>query len=144
MCAADLARADVSSLQVTLLPELRIVESGSKEPRYRFVPAQQINQGQEIYYTVRITNRTKEKVKHATVEQPVPANTHLVERSVTGGGATISYSVDGGKTFITSSEWRAAVSDSHAPIRITHIRWQFRHALAPHVTVLARFRVVFD
>jgi uncharacterized repeat protein (TIGR01451 family) len=144
MSIVTLARADVSPLQVTLIPELRVAELVGKEIRYRFVPAQQVTQGQEIYYTARITNLANEKVKHPIVDQPVPANTHLVERSVTGGGAAVSYSIDGGKNFMPSSELRSAAADSRTPLKITHIRWQFRHALAPHVTVLARFRVVFD
>ena len=141
---SDAVWAAANPLQVKLTPELRVVEQHGNEQRVSYVPAKIIAQGQEIYYTVNIVNLTNEKLRHAEVVQPVPANTHLVERSATGAGAAISYSIDGGKNFITATEVRSAGNDSAAHSRITHIRWQFRHALAPHVAVLARFRVVFD
>ena len=136
---------DANPLQVTLIPELRVVEQHGNEQRITYVPAKQVSQGQEICYTVRIVNLANEKIRHAEVVQVVPANTHLVERSVTGAGALISYSIDGGRNFISAAETRDEMDDNpDKKIRITHVRWQFHHALAPHVIVLARFRVVFD
>jgi len=129
-------------LLITMSPEIRIVERHGKDEQVRYVPARKVEQGQEIYYTVRIVNASNEKVRHATVVQTVPANTSLVEKSVTGAGAALTYSIDGGKNFITLTELRN-VSATVTP-RVTHIRWQFRHSLAPHVTVLARFCAVFD
>jgi uncharacterized repeat protein (TIGR01451 family) len=139
------ANAEVNPLQITLIPEVRKVETHGSESRVYYVPAKTISQGEEIYYTVRIVNLANDKVKRATVVQPVPSNTHLVDRSVTGAGAAITYSIDGGKTFISAGEMRNALDDrAPLPVRVTHIRWQFRHALAPHVVVFARFRVLFD
>jgi uncharacterized repeat protein (TIGR01451 family) len=141
MCAMS---SEPSPLQVTLIPEMRVLEHhGIDEYHYR--PALKIKQGQEIFYTVRIINTTNEKAKHPVVIQPVPTNTHLIEGSVTGTGAAISYSIDGGKTFASMIELSDGSGDD-TPItnNITHVRWQFRHAVAPHAMVLARFRVVFD
>jgi len=139
-CAAP---ADVSSqLVVTMSPEIRVIERRGKDENVRYIPATEVEQGQEIYYTVRILNASNEKVKRAMVIQPVPANTRLIERSVTGAGAALSFSVDGGKNFVSLTELRN--SNAGSPPKVTHIRWQFKHPLAPHVVVLARFRVVFD
>jgi uncharacterized repeat protein (TIGR01451 family) len=131
-----------SPLMVTMLPEIRVIERRGKDEQVRYVPAKDVEQGQQIYYTVRIVNAGNEKVRRAVVIQPVPANTRLVDRSVTGAGATLSYSIDGGKTFLSNAELRSM--NPNTSQKITHIRWQFRHPLAPQVTVLARFRVVFD
>lgn len=138
------AMAEPSPLQVTLTPELRVVEHRGNEQQYHYVPATQVSQGGEIYYTVRIINVTNDRVRHAVVVQAIPANTHLIEDSATGAGAAISYSIDGGKNFLSATALSDATDDSAGPLHITHIRWQFHHALAPHVMVLARFRVVFD
>ena len=143
--AHGVANAEVNPLQITLTPEVRKVETHGSESRVDLVPATTIPQGEEIYYTVRIVNLMNDKVKRATVVQPVPTNTHLVDHSVTGAGAAITYSVDNGRTFISASEMRDALDGHSSPqVNVTHIRWQFRHALAPHVVVFARFRVVFD
>ena len=143
--AADQVNPLPSSLQITLIPEVRMVEHLNGSDHYRYVPAENVVQGQEIYYTVKIVNVGGDKLKHAIVVQPIPINTHLVEHSVTGAGATIAYSIDGGKDFLSADELQSVVDDrSPTFVRVTHIRWQFRHALASHVVVLARFRVVFD
>jgi uncharacterized repeat protein (TIGR01451 family) len=147
LCLRNIASAASSApsdqLIVTMLPEIRVVERHGKDQQVRYLPAKVVEQGQEIYYTVRIVNATNEKVRRAAVIQQVPANTRLVDKSVTGAGAALSYSIDGGKTFFSLAELRNNGSVPASP-RVTHIRWQFRHPLAPHVVVLARFRVVFD
>jgi len=129
---------------VTLSPEIRVIEQRGKDQTVHYAPAKTVEQGQQLYYTVRIVNTSNEKVKHAVVVQPVPANTSLLEKSVTGAGASLGYSIDGGKTFISLTDLRNLISGAAITPRVTHIRWQFRHPLAPHVTVLARFCVVFD
>ena len=136
--------ADPSPLHITMMPELRVVDHYDNADHYHYVPAKQVEQGQEIYYTVRIVNVTNERIKHAVVVQPVPANTQLLDGSVTGIGAIITYSIDDGQTFIAATEAYDAANAHHVPPRVTHIRWQFRHPLSPHVVVFARFRVVFD
>lgn len=130
-------------LHTTLIPELRIADTQSQEKRFRMVPATIIEQGAEVFYTVRATNESNEKLRNAAIVQAVPANTRFIERSATGAGAIITYSVDGGRNFISANDLRGLINDTPRNVRVTHIRWQFRHALAPHVTVLARFRVVF-
>lgn len=146
LCVAGGHAADQPDpLRVTMIPELRVVDHQGNQDHYHYIPARQVSQGEEIYYTVRIVNVTSERIKHAVVVQPVPANTHLIERSVTGAGAIISYSTDGGHTFSSASDvYDVTRAYQKSPVKVTHIRWQFRHPLAPHVVVLARFRVVFD
>jgi uncharacterized repeat protein (TIGR01451 family) len=139
-----LALAAPNPLRTRLIPEIRVVETQGKETRARMIPATIIAQGTEVYYTVRATNDSNEKLRNAVIVQAVPVNTRYVDRSATGAGAAITYSIDGGKNFISASELRSAIGDNPKSVRVTHIRWQLRHALAPHVTVFARFRAVFD
>lgn len=145
LCSVNGLADEPAPLHITLIPELRVVDGQGSEARYHYIPAREVAAGQEIYYTVRIVNITEEKIKHAEVVVPVPANTHLVKQSVTGAGAIISYSTDGGHTFASAQDvYDIAGAYQKKPVRVTHIRWQFRHPLASHVVVLARFRVVFD
>ena len=64
---------------------------------YRFVPARLLEQGQVVYYTVRITNPTTVPLRNVAVVQPVPANTDVPARTRRPARArTSSFSVDGG------------------------------------------------
>jgi len=155
--AAQLDQA--SPLEVSVQAELRTVERDGKVISYRYAPARRFAQGQELYYTVRIRNAGTIAIRDAEVIQPVPTNTHYIAHSATGGGAQITFSVDGGKTFAATNELKlptavfAAADDSAAtrsssrralPADYTHIRWQLRNSLEPGAVVLARFRVVFN
>lgn len=146
-------------LEISVQAQLRSVEHDGSVTSYRYVPAQRVAQGQELYYTVRIRNVGTLAIHDAVVVQPIPANTHYVAHSATGAGAQITFSVDGGKVFAASAELKLPSSFSVAgednaasvpatrrasPADYTHIRWQLRHSLEPGAVVLARFRVVFN
>jgi uncharacterized repeat protein (TIGR01451 family) len=126
-----------SDIETELIAEVR--ENVSTTPGrevYRFVPARMLEQGQVVYYTLRITNQTSVPLRNVAVVQPVPANTTYLADSASGPGADVTFSGDGGRTF------SPAGSLAQAP-HYTHIRWQLRNPLAPGATALARFRATF-
>lgn len=131
--------------EIQLIAELRVPQgpglTGSK-----LVPAVVFEQGQEIDYTVRITNPGKQVMDSVTVVQPLPANTRYVAGSAAGAGADIQFSIDGGQSFAKPSALRSTRDPAlpAATTEYTHIRWQLRYALAPGAVVLARFRAVFQ
>lgn len=147
--------ADSDPIEVTVQAELRVAEREGTVTTYRYVPAAHFDQGQQLYYTVRIRNTGDVAVRDALVVQPIPLHTRYVAGSASGAGAAITYSVDGGRRFAVPDELRIA-SDFQADTQdgpvskratagdYTHIRWQLRHPLEPGAVVLARFRVVFD
>jgi len=113
---------------------------------YRFVPARLLEQGQVVYYTLRITNQTSVPLRNVAVVQPVPANTTYVADSASGPGATVSFSVDGGQSYGPADSLKIEVEGSKQlaqAVQYTHIRWQLRNPLAPGATALARFRATF-
>jgi uncharacterized repeat protein (TIGR01451 family) len=113
---------------------------------YRFVPARLLEQGQVVYYTLRITNQSTVPLRNVAVVQPVPANTTYLADSAAGPGAAVSFSVDGGKTFGPADSLMIEVEGSKQlaqTSQYTHIRWQLRNPLAPGATALARFRATF-
>ncbi len=137
-----------SEIQTELVAEVR--ENVSTTPGrevFRFVPARLLEQGQVVYYTVRITNQTTVPLRNVAVVQPVPANTAYIEGSASGPGADVSFSVDGGHAFGPPEALTIEVQGAKqlAPAeKYTHIRWQLRNALAPGATALARFRATFQ
>jgi uncharacterized repeat protein (TIGR01451 family) len=138
---------DAVEIQTELIAEVR--ENISTTPGrevFRFVPAKLLAQGQVVYYTLRITNPTAVFARNVVVVQPMPANTAYIGNSAAGPGATVSFSVDGGRTFATAEAVRIefeGASQPAQPAQYTHIRWQLRNPLAPGATALARFRAAF-
>lgn len=136
-----------SEVATELVAEVR--ENVSTTPGrelYRFAPARLLEQGQVVYYTLRITNQSTVPLRNVAVVQPVPANTTYLADSASGPGAVVSFSVDGGKTFgpadslLIGSEGAKQLAQTS---QYTHIRWQLRNPLAPGATALARFRATF-
>jgi uncharacterized repeat protein (TIGR01451 family) len=141
LLAAFFQPAALADEQSDVLTELvaEVRENVSTTPGrevFRFVPARMLEQGQVVYYTLRITNQTTVPLRNVAVVQPVPANTTYLADSASGPGADVTFSVDGGATF------SPAGSLAQAP-QYTHIRWQLRNPLAPGATALARFRATF-
>jgi uncharacterized repeat protein (TIGR01451 family) len=137
-----------AEVQTELVAEVR--ENVSTTPGrevFRFVPARLLEQGQVVYYTVRITNQTTVPLRNVAVVQPVPANTVYIADSASGPGATVSFSVDGGQSFAPAEALVSAnegTKQRAQPAQYTHIRWQLRNPLAPGATALARFRATFQ
>jgi uncharacterized repeat protein (TIGR01451 family) len=114
---------------------------------FRFVPARLLEQGQVVYYTVRITNQTTVLLRNVAVVQPVPANTVYIADSASGPGANVSFSIDGGQSFAPADALMIEVDGTKRPAQpaqYTHIRWALRNPLAPGATALARFRATFQ
>ena len=112
---------------------------------FRFAPARMLEQGQVVYYTLRITNQTTVPLRNVAVVQPVPANTTYLADSASGPGADVSFSVDG-STFAPAESLMIGAEGSRQlaqATQYTHIRWQLRNPLAPGATALARFRATF-
>jgi uncharacterized repeat protein (TIGR01451 family) len=142
------AAQEPSEIQTELVAEVR--ENVSTTPGrevFRFIPARLLEQGQVVYYTVRITNLTTVPLRNVAVVQPVPANTAYIADSASGPGADVAFSVDGGHTFGPPEVLMIDIEGTRQLAqadKYTHIRWQLRNALAPGATALARFRATFQ
>ncbi len=146
--------------ELTLIAEVREEVRVPGGQITRLVPATILEQGQEIFYTVRIRNPAAVAVSDMEVTQRIPENTVYVPDSATGPGVDVSISADGGRTFgkegqisivdqsalalmqATSLD-RAALTRPAKPQDYTHIRWRLRNPLAPGAVALVRFRAVF-
>lgn len=131
------ARSDEGA-EVRILPELRIVAGTAKNPTYRYVPAVQVAEGEEIFYTVQVRNGGERPLEDYALVLPVPENTRYVPHTAAGAGAAVTFSVDGAQSFAPAERVRVASS------RYTHIRWQWSTPLAPGAVVLVRFRAIFE
>lgn len=124
------------------------VQTADGRTIWRFKPATELQQGDEVFFTLHIRNTTAIVAPDVTVTWPVPANTVYVRGSATGPSAEVSYSVDGGRTFGRGAQLRVrdATGDERSATEgdYTHIRWRLRYPLAPQAVALARFRAIFQ
>ncbi|HSN70422.1 MAG TPA: hypothetical protein VLT59_02890 [Steroidobacteraceae bacterium] len=149
MPALVLAQLSEGDVEVVLVAErLRIELTPDGREIRRFEPARQIRVDEEVYYTVRVRNTTDRPLYPVVVTRPVPENTTYVPGSAVAPAATVTFSVDDGRTFaepnaltVTSSEGQVR---SAVPGDYTHIRWQFGYPLAAGATAIARFRVILE
>ena len=134
------------AIQTELIAEVReTVHVGPDRDAVRFVPATVLSQGQVVFYTVRIVNRSPVYAQNVVVVQRIPANTAYVPGSAAGPAAKVSFSRDGGQTY--ESESLESMGDRERPPAVseyTHIRWELAHALAPGAVALARFQATFQ
>jgi uncharacterized repeat protein (TIGR01451 family) len=114
----------------------------------KFLPAGELKQGDELFFTLHIRNATPVVAPDVALVWPIPANTVYVARSATAPAADVSFSVDGGRTFARPKELKARDSAGQpraaTEFDYTHIRWRLRYPLAPGAVALARFRAIFQ
>jgi uncharacterized repeat protein (TIGR01451 family) len=99
----------------------------------QFVAAGRLEAGEQLYYTVRVTNPGREQVTDVVITKRLPFGVDYVPGSAAGPACRVEFSSDGGATFSRSGGKGA----------YTHVRWTFEHPLAPGATALLRFRAVF-
>ena len=104
-----------------------------RHPAARFVAAGRLEQGDDVYYTIRVRNPGKEPVSEVQVTKRMPVGLHYLPGSATGPGCDVEFSVDGGTRFLAEPGERG----------FTHLRWSLRRPLPPGATALLRFRATF-
>jgi uncharacterized repeat protein (TIGR01451 family) len=102
-------------------------------PSARFVPAERLEAGDEVYYTLKVRNPGAEPVTDAQVTKRMPYGLHYLPGSASGPDCDIDFSVDGGRTFVARPPGT----------EFTHVRWTLRRPLPPGSTALLRFRATF-
>lgn len=116
----------------------------------RWIPADRLNAGDEIHYTVRVRNAGKQPVDSIVVTKRLPFGVKYLRNSASGPAAEVQFSIDGGRTFGTPEALSRAVSGGRANARrplegeYTHVRWVLSKPLSPASTALLRFRATFS
>jgi uncharacterized repeat protein (TIGR01451 family) len=148
---AAVATPAIAAAQVTLENSVQKVETFVNEvgePQRRLVDADSVVAGDELRYTITFTNDGGETVDAGSVviTNPIPAQTEYLDRTASGSGTEVVFSVDGvdfaAPNALTVSrdggEVRASAKDYRS------IRWIFRPALEPGETGSVSFNVVLQ
>ena len=96
----------------------------------KVVPADTVNSGDVILYTLNYVNSGDESATSAFLDDPIPKGTVYVDGSAFGNDADVTFSIDGGKTFKKPSMLTYEVKINGKmekkiafPEQYTNIRW---------------------
>ena len=93
----------------------------------RLVEAARVLPGEEVLFTVTYTNVGDEAAEDVVIINPVPEHMFYVNDSATGENTSVTFSVDGGKTFAAPQD--LLITDALGAERpaaakdYSHIRW---------------------
>ena len=136
----------VGSGPLTTLVTVETLSSGSdaEASLRRFVPASRIRAGDEVHYTIRVTNPGRTPVTDVIVTKRLPYGLTYVGGSAVGPAATVHFSVDSGESFAAAPDLEVATGGQAMrralPTDYTHVRWLLKRPLPAGATALLRFR----
>ena len=145
---APIATGTGPLVTTTLVELLETVQEGEGRERRRFVPADRVRAGDEVYYTIRVQNPGRTAVRNVVVTKRLPFGMHYARGSAVGPGAEVQFSADGGENFASAAELEVHIGGQPARRATiedyTHVRWRLRTPLAPGATALLRFRATLS
>jgi uncharacterized repeat protein (TIGR01451 family) len=132
----------------TVVELLERNDGAGQSPGLRFVAAERIGAGDEVYYTIRVSNPGRAPVREVFVTKRLPYGMLYARGSAVGPAAEVQFSVDGGETFAPASKLEVAppgqVRRRAGPADYTHVRWRLTYPLAAGATALLRFRATLS
>ena len=120
-------------LETSIVAERLVPPARPGQGAGRFVPATRLAAGDEVHYTLRVTNSGKESVLDVQVTKRMPKGLQFIPGSAVGPASLVEFSADGGTTFTAKPKGG----------EFTHVRWSLRRPLPPGATALLRFRATF-
>jgi uncharacterized repeat protein (TIGR01451 family) len=131
----------LSAEQVVERATITIDANGNEVRTYAL--AEEAAPGDEVRYSLTYSNNGDTAAEAVSLVMPVPSEVTYIETSAAAAGKSLSFSIDGGKTFAPRADLRsgdrAATSDE-----ITHIKWAFVEPIAPAATGSVSFSAVLN
>jgi uncharacterized repeat protein (TIGR01451 family) len=153
----DMAQAIVDvvrrpEVQLTLSAEKQILSvdvNGQEKLSWQAVSGVvKVQPGDVLRYTVDGSNSGDAEAKDLVITQPIPERTtYVLETAKSNAPATLTYSIDGGQTFVAEPMVDMVMPDGSvqqqpAPAEAyTHVRWSLGESLIEAATVKASYEV---
>lgn len=122
--AATSALADVSAQQ--FVEKEIVTRDNDGKDRIERIKAEKVTPGEEVIYALRFSNDGDAPADAVILVMPVPAEVSYVEGSVDGEDAKITFSADGGQTYVARGRLTVSEDGEERPAKsneITHIKW---------------------
>jgi uncharacterized repeat protein (TIGR01451 family) len=128
------AKQAESPLQSTMAASVISLDKNGKEVAK---PAQEVEPGQTVEYTLTYKNISDQSLKGIAVTGPIPAATaYVADTAAAGVAADFKVSIDGGKTFesepvkrVVTDEQGKQVTKIIPPSEYTQVRWVLKNPL---------------
>lgn len=132
LLAAPPATAAMSARQI--VEKEVVVRAANGTETTKRLPADKVAPGETVVYSIRYLNNSAEPASDIVLVMPVPKEVAYVEGSVSGADASVSFSADGGTTYVARGRLTVVESGRPRPARgdeITHIRWTLDGPVPP-------------
>jgi uncharacterized repeat protein (TIGR01451 family) len=139
------AGAEATGVEIKATAEVEVKVKGSDgNETVQRQPAKKVPPGSSVIYTLRAENKGQKPASDVVVTDPIPEHMDYVEGSASTDGAKVTFSTDGGKTYLPKEKLvvkgKDGVSRAALASELTHIRWQFEKPLAPGESRAVEFR----
>jgi uncharacterized repeat protein (TIGR01451 family) len=137
-------------LDMQIVVETLAIEPGpGGQENRQWEPAGRLSAGDELHYTLRVTNPGTLAVTDVVVTKRLPFGFHDIRGSAVGPACAVQFSSDGGATFSPPAQLATGSGGKRASRKVvpgdyTHVRWIFGKPLASKATALLRFRATFN
>lgn len=141
LAITSLSLAD-PKITLSMSAEVEAVEIEDGKQIIKRVPAEMVQSGQEVVYTLNYINQGSETATNVILNNPINENAIYVADSVFGDNADISFSLDG-ETFAAANNLTVEVQGElvkAAPQQYKAVRWQVKE-IPPGSKGTAGFKV---
>jgi uncharacterized repeat protein (TIGR01451 family) len=152
--AAVAQNAKKGQVQLRLKAEKKIVKTdaqGNRRVTWQELPnGAQVQRGEVLRYSVSGANNGEKAVNNLAINQPIPRGMAYVLNSATvneNTGAQITYSINGGKTYVKNPTVEVKLADGTVETRpapdtaYTHVRWNFGKSVPGKSAVNGTYQV---
>jgi uncharacterized repeat protein (TIGR01451 family) len=137
------AEAKVVATQIVEKEVVVVDEKGVKKTAR--AKADLVKPGETVVYTLNYKNEDAAPAQNMILVMPVPKEVVYVEGSVTGAPATVTFSADGGETYVARGRLTVTEKGVARPATngdITHVKWTLAGPVAPNGRGEVSFRGV--
>ena len=139
LCAASIAAFSMANAHAGIVAEQIVEKEVVTKNADGTIAVKQtipdtVTPGEELIYSLNFTNESADAAEAVVLVMPVPAVVSYIEGSVSGDDAAITFSADGGQTYVARGRLTVAEGGAARPARsdeITHIKWTLADALSP-------------
>jgi uncharacterized repeat protein (TIGR01451 family) len=125
--------------------EVESVNAAGQKETYR-IPVDTAEPGAHLIYSIHYKNAGPEQAVNAVITTALPANIQYQEGSARGADTSITFSIDGGRTYHLPAQ--LLIKDASGrqfpaqPGDYSHIRWRFETPLPPGAAGTVSYRAI--
>lgn len=132
-------------VQLKTLAQIEVeVVTDDGETEIQRIEAAKVIPGDEVIYTIHYANIGPESAENIVITDPIPEHMLYQDGSASGEGASVTFSVDDGKTYDVADNLTVPAEDGGerraGPSDYTHVKWTLEGDLEPEAAGFVTFR----